>query len=537
MNPSLLDHKPAQDQAANSPLTDSVQKERERILNAMTIGAAIVGVLDFFLVVVRSLDETPWWAFAVYMAVAAWIVPIAVFRRMSYRVRAVSMVAILYALGLTSYLQTGLTGDGAVFMLGFVFMVGILIGKRGSIFSVWLGLATIVTIALLFSQHVIAPSQDFEPDNLSAWINRILVWLLLGVAIVISLSTMLRGLYESLNKAIQFGKKLEQDRVDIQERSAELEKRSTQIRTAAEISRSISGVLNPQTLLQEVVDLIQERFHLYYAGVFLVDEQQRFAVLRAGTGAPGQEMIRAGHKLLIGESSMIGWTIHNRKARIALDVGQDAVRFANPHLPETRSELALPLVAGERVLGALSIQSELPAAFDQDDITVLQNISDTLAISLDNARLFFDLETNLDEIRRLHSQYLKGAWSGRLAGNEQSEFSLSADLSTREEMTAIEIPMTLREQTIGQIALESSSEWSSEERALIESVASQAAYALENARLLEESQQMALRERLVAEITSKIWSSANTDAILQTAIRELGRALRADEASIELRLD
>jgi GAF domain-containing protein len=95
----------------------------------------------------------------------------------------------------------------------------------------------------------------------------------------------------------------------------------------------------------------------------------------------------------------------------------------------------------------------------------------------------------------------------------------------------------LREQAIGFLSLEGGQEWTTEERNLIEAVATQAALALENARLLEESQQLALRERLVAEITSKIWASPNIDLILQTAIKELGRALRADEATIELKIE
>ena len=468
---------------------------------------------------------------------ALWLIPVAIFRRLNYSLRALSLVAMVFVLGTSSFLQTSFTGDGAVFLLGFVFLAGILLGRRASFHALWMALAAIGIVAILQVQHVTQPSQYFPYDYGSAWINRIIVWLLLAVVVVISLATMLRGLQESLGRAVQFTRELEDDQVRLREHSEDLERRSIQIRTAAEISRSISGVLNPQTLLQEGGDLIKERFNLYYAGVFLVDEGQRYAVLRAGTGTPGQEMIQAGHKLPIGESSMIGWTILNRKARIALDIGQDAVRFANPHLPDTHSELALPLITGERVLGALSIQSELPAAFDQDDITILQNISDTLAISLENARLFADLETNLDEVRRLHSQYLKGAWSGRLSSSEQGQFVLGLQEEAEGNATAIDVPMTLREQIIGQITLEGTADWSPEERALIESVASQAAYALENARLLEESQQMALRERLVAEITSKIWASPNTDAILQTAIRELGRALRADEATIELKLD
>ncbi len=534
MNPSFRQNAVAQN-VLSAPHTDTLQIIRGRILNNVTIVAAIVGVLSYFLIVVRSIRETPPAAAIVYTVVVSWMVIVALARRMKFTVRAVSLMGMVYLLSMTSFLQSGVTADGAVFMVGFFFMATILLGGRGAVYAVGIGVASVAALAVAMSQHLIVPAQIFAYDYLSAWINRIVVILLLGTVIGSSLTTMLRGLQETIDRTLQVADQLEQDQLRLREHAANLERRSRQIRTAAEISRTITGVLNPQTLLQEVVDLIQERFGLYYAGVFLVDEQQRFAVLQAGTGEAGRAMIEAGHKLPIGESSMIGWTILHRRPRIALDVGKDAVRFANPFLPNTHSELALPLVSGERVVGALTIQSELPQAFDEDDIVILQNISDTLAIALENARLFSELENNLDEIRRLHGQYLRRAWSQRPAGPQEAEFRLGAE--SGEQQNAVEIPLTLREQIIGEVTLEGLADWSPEERALIESVATQAAYALENARLLEESQQMALRERLIAEITSKIWSSPNTDIILQTAVKELGRALRADEATIELKLD
>ena len=117
-------------------------------------------------------------------------------------------------------------------------------------------------------------------------------------------------------------------------------KRTIQLQTAAEVSNAASSILDINTLLPNVVELIRNHFDYYYVGIFLVDESHNWAVLRAGTGEMGEEMIAAGHRLSVGESSMIGWCISNRHARIALDVGDDAVRFRNSHLPLTRSEIA-----------------------------------------------------------------------------------------------------------------------------------------------------------------------------------------------------
>ncbi len=185
---------------------------------------------------------------------------------------------------------------------------------------------------------------------------------------------------------------------------ADLEDRALQLQTAAEVARAASSILDPEELIQRVVDLARERFDLYYAGLFLVDrtgewtgEPDRWAVLQAGTGEAGRQMMAAEHKLEIGGDSMIGWCVAYNRARIALDVGEEAVRFDNPFLPETRSEMALPLISRGEAIGAMTIQSTQPAAFDEQDIVILQTMSDQLANAIENARLFKERERRVAE--------------------------------------------------------------------------------------------------------------------------------------------
>ncbi len=169
---------------------------------------------------------------------------------------------------------------------------------------------------------------------------------------------------------------------------ADLERHALQLQTAAEVSRAASSVLDLDVLIRQVVNLVRERFDLYYAGLFLVDEAGEWAVLRAGTGEAGRQMLEQRHRLEVGGGSMIGWCVANREPRIALDVGEEAVRFENPFLPETRSELALPLVSRGKAIGALTIQSTQEAAFSDEDIAVLQTMADQLANAIANARLY-----------------------------------------------------------------------------------------------------------------------------------------------------
>jgi signal transduction histidine kinase/CheY-like chemotaxis protein/transcriptional regulator with GAF, ATPase, and Fis domain len=168
----------------------------------------------------------------------------------------------------------------------------------------------------------------------------------------------------------------------------ETQHRAQQLATAAEVSRASISVLNPDELIVRAVELIRERFDLYYAAIFLVDEAGEWAVLQHATGEAGRKLLERGHRLAVGGQSMVGWAVANHQARIALDVGLERVRFVNPLLPETRSEMALPLAVGNTVLGALDVQSTQPNAFSESDITVLQNMADQVATAIQNARLF-----------------------------------------------------------------------------------------------------------------------------------------------------
>jgi PAS domain S-box-containing protein len=187
---------------------------------------------------------------------------------------------------------------------------------------------------------------------------------------------------------------------------ADLVQRSNQLQTAAEVSHAATGILDTEELTQQVVDLVQARFGLYYVGLFLVDragewtdEPGTWAVLRAGSGVAGQQMLSVGHRLEIGGESMIGWCVANQQARIALDVGEEAVRFDNPYLPETRSEMALPLIARGQAVGAMTVQSEEQAAFSDEDIAVLQTMADQVANAIENARLLEETQHSADRER------------------------------------------------------------------------------------------------------------------------------------------
>ena len=169
------------------------------------------------------------------------------------------------------------------------------------------------------------------------------------------------------------------------------------LEAVAQVGHAVTSLLDLDALFGQVVDIICDTYNFYYAGVFLPDPHQaQYAVLRTGRGEIGRKMVEQGHKLEIADTSMIGWCINHKQARIAPLVGLDAVRIGSPLLPETRSEMALPLIVGDQVIGALTIQSAVEDPFTELDITSLQTMADLLAVAVENARL----RTELEEARR-----------------------------------------------------------------------------------------------------------------------------------------
>ncbi|MCP4142774.1 MAG: GAF domain-containing protein [Chloroflexi bacterium] len=314
----------------------------------------------------------------------------------------------------------------------------------------------------------------------------------------------------------------------------QIAQRTEQIQASAEVGRIVSSILDPDELIERVVNLITERLGYYYASIFLISSDGYWAEIKSATGEAGKTLQERKHRLSISGKSMVGSAINLRKARIAHDAGAEAVRFDNPLLPNTRSEIALPLIAGGRVLGALDAQSTEANAFQEEVVETLQGMANQVAVALENARLFQQSEEALREIRASHQVQLGKAWSETLADGDL-EFSTGGVSPSAED--SLNIPLAVRDQSIGEIILEGGPDWLREDQDWVEAVATQAALALENARLLEDSQQLALQERLVAEITSKIWSSTTPDGILKIAIRELGNALGASEAVIELDIE
>ncbi len=316
----------------------------------------------------------------------------------------------------------------------------------------------------------------------------------------------------------------------------QVSERTKQLAASNEVGRVAASILDPDELLAKVIRLFTEQFDYYYAAIYLLDPTEKWAELKEATGEAGYVLKQNRHRLEISGKSMVASCIRERMPRIAQNTAEEKQRLENPLLPYTRSEVALPLMAGDRLLGALNVQSTRLSDFDVDVIQTMQNMAGQVAIALENARLFQEAQQRIRELRAIQQQYLLDGWSGGVVfQKEELEYGIGDESENAAQR--LEIPISLRDQILGQIMLEGRDDWTPEQRNLVDAVATQAAIALENARLVAESRQIAGRERMLAEINSKIWSSATIDAVLQTAVKELGRRLDASQVVIELNVD
>lgn len=341
------------------------------------------------------------------------------------------------------------------------------------------------------------------------------------------------------------------------------EKRANQLVSVGEISKIINGEQRLDALLPLITRLVSERFGFYHTGIFLVDETRQYAVLQAANSEGGRNMLKREHKLKVGASGIVGYVTQTGTPRIALDVGLDAVYFDNPDLPNTRSEAALPLKIRDSVIGALDVQSEHPGAFTEEDTNILGIMADQIAIAIENARLLESAEQSLNELKILYGEKLQEAWMSfshdeALVGYQQSLSggkSLSQPIITDEiqqtmnrgdvlvfhadgktEEPSIVVPIKLRGQIIGVMRIKAPNkdrQWTSSEVDLTEAVSERLSLALENARLIQESQRQAIKEQTISDITGKIGSSINLQNVLQTAVEELGRSIPGSEVIIK----
>lgn len=445
-----------------------------------------------------------------------------------------------------------------------ILMAGLLLGWQGAIVFTLASILSGWALAYAEAQQLFTPSLDtplaFARDMTG-------IFALISILMYLTIHSLQNALDNSRATAHELSlsnKELSNLRIDLEQRvearTSELEKRAAQIEAVSSVARAIASVQDLDTLLPAITKLISQQFGFYHVGIFLLDEKRENAILRASNSEGGLQMINRQHRLSVDHRSIVGYSISRGEPRIALDVGADAVYFNNPDLPETRSELALPLRVTEQIIGSLDVQSTQTDAFSTEDISVLTTLANQVAIAIENARLFSEARDALNESRILFEKYTQQEWSTFARQVKQTGFifdgkqvmpldnsvkreaakvvAQTGSLSLEKESASIGIPIKLRGQTIGVLDVRSKKgarQWKQDEISILEAAAERAALALENARLVQSAQRRAARERAIGDISTKIGAVSNLESILQVAVEELGRKIGgATEVSLEI---
>jgi len=365
-----------------------------------------------------------------------------------------------------------------------------------------------------------------------------------------TMTTRLRGILEGLEKRIE-------------DRTAELkvanernEYRARQFESISLVARAISTTRDLDSLLTQIAEVINYEFGFYHVGIFLLDTAREYAVLSASNSSGGRKMLERSHRLKVGETGLVGYVTSTGRPRVALDAGADAVFFNNPDLPETRSEITLPLRIGEDIIGALDVQSTEANAFNQEDINILSTLADQVSIAIQNSRQYEETRRALAESGALSRQFVQAGWrqftrASKLEGirhtgakttllykqnGNDSVEGESDQLRMKGRGAVLSLPIKLRGEVIGSVDIRSpeNRQWDQDELDVVTAIIERSAIAMENARLLAESQKLAAKERTIGDISTKISAQSDIDGLLKIAAQELSRSLPGMDIAIQL---
>lgn len=494
-------------------------------------------------------------------------------RKIRYPIRAGAIILFPQALGAFALISYGLSGTGITFLFASILLANLLFRQKVAIIFDALAILILAgTGALMLTGQVALPPTSVQANSGDPmqWLIASLVFVFTASILTILIFMILHSMNGVILKSEKLTHDLEEERGSLdsraKERSVALEKRLDQFEIASQIARDISIESNLASLLNNAVNLIRDRFGFYHVGVFINDEKGEYAILRAATGTAGQTMLERSHRLRIGQTGIVGYVAAHGEARIALNVQDDPVHYKNPDLPDTRAEMALPLRLGDQTIGALDVQSVIPDAFSQEDARVLQTIADQLAIAFEKTGLVERLEQSLTELDQVDRNATQKAWHDHLRASRQKlayryhNAQLSDQVEASQQLmqaqmlgetivqvvpgqdgqdqpsTVLAVPIKLRNQVLGAVDIRFQSATVSPDLiTLIEGTVNRLAVSLENARLVEENQARAERERVVNEISSKVRSASDVDSVLRVAAQEIGRSLGVSEVTVQLR--
>jgi GAF domain-containing protein/CheY-like chemotaxis protein len=536
------------------PVLDQVQNlllaSREKVFNSVTLAGSAFAFVALAANGFSSLPSGRAGMFALFVALFLILLTITFVRRLPFWLRAGTLLGLTYVLGAADVFASGIASvDGRTALLAVSVLTTILYGVRAGVGMGALSLATWVAAGVLFSFAGLHPAAPRDSAIFLDWLDGAANLLLFLVALNLPYREflevqMLASITAAQKKELQdaqatletqtrklahTSEELTDANRRLQEQSRALERRATQLAVSAGVARIAASLHDLQELLDTTVILISERFGFYHAGIFLVDDAREWAVLKAANSAGGKRMLARGHRLRVGQQGIVGYVTETGRPRIALDVGADAVHFLNPDLPDTHSEMAVPLMAQGEVIGALDVQSTEVNAFSQEDVEVLQTLADQLAVAIDNARRFEETHRRLEELRALQAGPLSAAQTGRaerpLAFRYDGVTISPAEPQPEQSRPPVEgpdhiqIPISAGDNTLGTLELARLDEnWTDDDVELGRIIADRMALALENARLYETTRQSLAETDRLYRATRALGAAQSLDDVLRAVM-------------------
>lgn len=523
-------------------------------LIALVFMAAIVGFIAFSKISSGVFDLN--WFDGILFSFLLAIFGISEFSKRGYVQQAgLALVVILWlAVNGTAFYGAGVRDTSFIANFAVLLATGLLLGWKAA--AALSGLTIAAGIGLAYAEvNGISPAVYSPNSPLIVIQGLAVIFLIFAVFIYLLISGLenaiqttqagTRELEEANRELVSARGRIEENRNELLLANEQLKRRAERISTIANISKTLTLVQEIEQLLPSVVATISQRFGYYHVGIYLLDEPKQVANLRAASSEGGKRMVKRGHRVLAGSTGIISFVMERGEARIALDEGVRPAKFENPDLPETRSQLVLPLKVKEIVIGALDIQSVQPNAFTEEDTSILSILADQAAIAIQNAN---SAEQALNALRNaeIASRQLSGkAWRGyaetlkvrgyRYDGVKPEPVKDAVRSSAAE--SSLSIPIRVRGHVIGRLKLsppDGSRRWTEDEIAMAEATAERVALALEGARLLDDAQRKAARETFLSDISAKLGTSFQLDSILRDTVQELGESFRNATVSFQL---
>lgn len=540
----------AQTEVPDQDVTLGLEAWRQRLLNGMLYAAAALGLPAMISGAITAIRDGQFTRIFVFAVAYVFVLLVALVReRLPFVLRASVLLVIAFVLGLDSLRSTGLGGSGRVFFVALAIIATLLFGLRGGIAGLALGLLSTVGVAWGMSSGTIPIHAGIMAStDPRSWLTGGLVFALLTTMLVVSLAILQQGLQRSLRTQAELVERLDEQRDELEahinERTAELRRQTQQLEATAEIARLTAEADNLDQLMSRAIELIRTRFGFYHGSIFLIHEGGTWAEVAASTGEAGRLLLSRGHRLAVGSASIVGWVTANRLPRISADVEDDPFYFRNPALPDTRSEMAVPLMVGQRLVGALDLQSDELDAFGDADVRAVEAIASELAFAIDNARMEEERRQQLLVLEGQVQERIRESWSDYArsktptiihvgAGGAEASEGAFQDLEAvtgqsqthiSEDRSEVVVPVRVRGETIAAIAARKPNEgeqWAEDDVALMEAVAGQAALALETARQYAEEQ----RRVSELEVVNRVSQAASQLLRLDTLLRMVGRQI------------